>query len=110
VLLIRDATHATAMSQGLTPRNRRAHRRIVGSYREQTRLPSSKPHTPCWPQGDQHLRALGKLLITGASHVEPDSDGDCWADMGPSGWSVPGPFGSRREAIQVERGWMVVRA
>ena len=64
----------------------------------------------CIDDASLDLRAVAKLLITGASHVEPDSDGDRWADMGPSGWSVLGPFGSRREAIQVERGWMVVRA
>ena len=29
------------------------------------------------------LRALGNLQITRASHVEPDLDGDWWADMGP---------------------------
>ena len=29
------------------------------------------------------LRALGKLQITRASHVEPDSDGNWWDDMGP---------------------------
>ena len=34
------------------------------------------------------LRALGKLQITRASHVEPDSDGNWWDDMGPviSAW------------------------
>ena len=34
------------------------------------------------------LRALGKLRITRASHVEPDSEGFWWADMGP----VDGPM------------------
>ena len=29
------------------------------------------------------LRALGKLQITRASHVEPDSDGNWLDDMGP---------------------------
>ena len=33
------------------------------------------------------LRELGKLQITRASHVEPDSGGFWWADMGP----VDGP-------------------
>jgi hypothetical protein len=37
------------------------------------------------------LRALGKLQITRASHVEPDSDGSWWADMGPSGGERPPP-------------------
>jgi len=53
------------------------------------------------------LRALGKLQITRASHVEPDSDGNWWADMGPVGGPVLGPFGTRGEALAAERGWLV---
>ena len=53
------------------------------------------------------LRALGKLQITRASHVEPDSDGNWWADMGPSEGPVLGPFGTRAEALQAERGWLL---
>jgi len=39
-------------------------------------------------------RALGKLQITRASHVEPDSDGNWWADIGP----VDGRVGALRDA------------
>jgi hypothetical protein len=53
------------------------------------------------------LRALGKLQITRASHVEPDREGFWWADMGPSGGPVLGPFRSRSEAFAAERGWLV---
>jgi hypothetical protein len=53
------------------------------------------------------LRALGKLLIIRASHVEPDLDGNWWADMAPSGGPVLGPFGSRSEALGAERMWLV---
>ena len=53
------------------------------------------------------LRALGKLQITRASHVEPDAEGCWWADMGPSGGPVLGPFGTRREALAAERGWLL---
>jgi hypothetical protein len=53
------------------------------------------------------LRELGRLTITRASHVEPDADGFWWADMGPSGGPVLGPFGSRSEALGAERGWLV---
>jgi hypothetical protein len=53
------------------------------------------------------LRALGKLQITRASHVEPDSDGHWWADMGPSGGPVLGPFGTRGEALAEERAWLI---
>ena len=38
------------------------------------------------------LRALGKLQITRASHVEPDRDGNWWADMGPVEGPVLGPW------------------
>ena len=56
------------------------------------------------------LRALGKLQITRASHVEPDVNGNWLADMGPSSGPVLGPFGSRSEALVAERGWLVGRA
>ena len=56
------------------------------------------------------LREIGKLQITRASHVEPDRDGLWWADMGPSGGPVLGPFRSRSEALAAERGWLVGRA
>ena len=53
------------------------------------------------------LRALGRLQITRASHVEPDRDGFWWADMGPSGGLVLGPYGSRSEALGAERWWLM---
>ena len=53
------------------------------------------------------LLELGKLQITRASHVEPDRDGFWWADMGPSGGPVLGPFRSRSEALQAEREWLL---
>jgi len=56
------------------------------------------------------LRELGKLQITRASRVEPDRDGFWWADMGPSGGPVLGPYRSRSEALGAERGWLVRRS
>jgi hypothetical protein len=55
------------------------------------------------------LREIGRLQITRASHVEPDKDGYWWADMGPVGGPVLGPFRSRSEALQAERGWLAKR-
>ena len=52
------------------------------------------------------LRELGKLQITRASHVEPDAEGFWWADMGPSGGPMLGPFRSRTEALAAEREWL----
>jgi hypothetical protein len=54
------------------------------------------------------LRALGKLQITRASHVEPDRDGFWWADMGPVDGPVLGPFRSRSAALEAERGFLLV--
>jgi hypothetical protein len=45
------------------------------------------------------LRGLGRFTISRASHMEPDSDGNWWADMGPVEGPVLGPFGSRSEAL-----------
>ena len=50
------------------------------------------------------LREIGKLQITRASHVEPDAEGFWWADMGPVGGPVLGPFKNRTEAVGAERG------
>jgi hypothetical protein len=55
------------------------------------------------------LRALGKLQITRASHVEPDAEGCWWADMAPSGGPVLGPFGTRGQALQAEKRWLVAQ-
>jgi hypothetical protein len=55
------------------------------------------------------LRALGRLQITRASHVEPDAEGYWWADMRPVDGPVLGPFRSRSEALAAERGWLAAR-
>ena len=51
------------------------------------------------------LREIGKLQIARASHVEPDRGGFWGADMGP----VDGPFESRTEALQPERGLLAAK-
>jgi hypothetical protein len=53
------------------------------------------------------LRGIGRLIITRASHVEPDAEGYWWADMGPLEGPVLGPFKSRSEALAAEREWLV---
>ena len=52
------------------------------------------------------LREFGKLQITRASHVEPDAEGYWWADMGPVGGPVLGPFAERSAALSAERAWV----
>ena len=55
------------------------------------------------------LREIGRLSVTRASHVEPDAQGFWLADMDPSGGPVLGPFKSRTEPLQAERGWLQMR-
>ena len=55
-------------------------------------------------------REIGKLQITRASHVEPDAEGYWWADMGPSGGPLLGPYGSSPEAFIDGRGGRKIAA
>lgn len=55
------------------------------------------------------LGALGRPVITRASHVEPDDRGGWLADLGPVGGPVLGPFGRRSEALDAERAWLEAR-
>lgn len=52
------------------------------------------------------LRALGKRTVTRASHVEPDEQGNWWADLAPSTGPKLGPFPLRSEALTAERLWL----
>jgi hypothetical protein len=48
------------------------------------------------------LREVGTLSIRRASHVEPDSSGQWWADLSPVGGPLLGPFDTRGEALASE--------
>jgi hypothetical protein len=52
------------------------------------------------------LTALGLLTISRASHVEPDSNGQWFADLRPVGGPILGPFTVRSEALAAERTWL----
>ena len=52
------------------------------------------------------LSAFGKLTIHRASHVEPDSEGQWWTDLSPSGGPRLGPFAVRSAALQAEVVWL----
>jgi hypothetical protein len=52
------------------------------------------------------LSSLGSLLIVRASLVEPDTDGNWWADLGPVGGMVLGPFAKRSQALEAEKVWL----
>ena len=53
------------------------------------------------------LSSLGNLVITRASHVEPDGNGLWLADLQPVGGPVVGPFRHRSEALDAERAWLL---
>ena len=52
------------------------------------------------------LRAMGPLHIARASNVEPDDQGQWWADLSPVGGPVLGQFDIRSEALAAERDWL----
>src|SRR5262245_46641192 len=52
------------------------------------------------------LTALGPVVITRGSHVEPDDAGRWWADLAPVGGPRLGPFVLRSMALTAERHWL----
>jgi hypothetical protein len=53
------------------------------------------------------LAAIGPLTIRRASHVEPDADGQWWADLAPVSGPQLGPYYPRRsDALAAEQAWL----
>lgn len=52
------------------------------------------------------LNALGPLTIRRVSHVEPDDNGQWWADLAPVRGPKLGPFDRRSEALAAEQHWL----
>jgi len=52
------------------------------------------------------LAALGPLVICRASHVEPDSNGQWWADLSPVNGPRLGPYQVRSHALAAEQQWL----
>ena len=52
------------------------------------------------------LATLGPITISRASHVEPDSDGQWWADLHPVEGPKLGPFQHRSQALKAETDWL----
>ena len=52
------------------------------------------------------LHHLGELSIRRASYVEPDSEGNWWADLKPVGGPLLGAFLKRSEALKAESNWL----
>ncbi len=55
------------------------------------------------------LTALGQVHIARGSHVEPDAQGQWWADLGPVSGPKLGPFDRRSQALEAEREWLEER-
>ena len=53
------------------------------------------------------LGVLGHLVISRASHVEPNDSGRWLADLTPVAGPVLGPFDLRSEALEAEHAWLV---
>ena len=52
------------------------------------------------------LSAIGALSIRRGSHVEPDGDGNWWADLSPVDGPLLGPFVMRSSALDAEKQWL----
>jgi hypothetical protein len=52
------------------------------------------------------LAAIGHPVISRASHVEPDAEGQWWADLSPVDGPILGPFHQRTEALGAEHVWL----
>jgi hypothetical protein len=52
------------------------------------------------------LASLGALSIRRASHVEPNDQGEWWADLAPMHGPKLGPYSTRSGALDAERDWL----
>ena len=52
------------------------------------------------------LHRLGEMNIARASHVEPDDQGNWWADLAPVAGPKLGPFTLRSQALAAEQDWL----
>lgn len=52
------------------------------------------------------LAAIGQLAIRRGSHVEPDAEGQWFADLSPVAGPRLGPFALRSDALTAERQWL----
>lgn len=52
------------------------------------------------------LTALGTITIRRGSHLEPDAQGQWWADLAPVDGPKLGPFFKRSDALKAEVDWL----
>lgn len=62
-----------------------------------------------WDDSLAGMKTLGPTEIRRASHVEPDENGQWWANLAPSGGPKLGPFELRQQAIDAEIQWLEER-
>ena len=60
----------------------------------------------CLYSEELDLTHFGALTIRRASHVEPDTAGNWWADLRPVSGPVIGPFRQRSLALEAEMNWL----
>ncbi|QDT64751.1 hypothetical protein [Calycomorphotria hydatis] len=53
-----------------------------------------------------NLSEFGTVIISRASHVEPDAHGQWWADLSPVAGPRLGPFEKRSTALTAESHWL----
>ena len=68
---------------------------------------SSQGVVRCLYEETLSLESLGTLRLSRASHVEPDSAGNWYADLGPVDGPRLGPFARRSAALTAERDWLI---
>lgn len=52
------------------------------------------------------VAAIGKVVISRGSHVEPNAEGEWHADLSPVGGPQLGPYSRRSAALAAERDWL----
>ncbi|WP_233198723.1 MULTISPECIES: hypothetical protein [Pirellulaceae] len=67
---------------------------------------SSTGNIRCLYDETLDLHTLGKLSISRGSHVEPNDDGQWFADLAPVGGPRLGPFKNRSIALSAEVSWL----
>jgi hypothetical protein len=67
---------------------------------------SPKGDARCIYAEDIDLASLGEVDVVRASHVEPDGQGQWWADLSPVEGPSLGPFDRRSQALAAEADWL----
>ena len=60
----------------------------------------------CVYSEDIDLTTLGEVDVSRASHVEPDAQGQWWADLSPVAGPKLGPVSKRSGALNAEISWL----